>query len=358
MVLDILNTKLWSLGTTTITVASVLTALAIFVAALTISWAFRKFIDRLRLRTPHVGASAFYMVGQMGRYLIVFIGVLVAASTMGLDFSSLSLFAGAIGVGVGLGVQDIFRDFVAGIVLLFDRSIEVGDFIEVETGVAGEIKAVGVRATTILTNDNVDVLVPNSRLVTGRLTNWTRNRATRRIHVPFPVAFGSDKEKVRAAALEAAQSVPFTLPDTETRKTQVWLTKFGGSSLDFELVVWPTLEAVKRPGSMMAAYSWALDDALRKYGIEIPFPQQDVRIRSFFGAEEQAGLRAWRGEPVKPERKSTEPLTAPGSTNDAAQEIAAKDAEQAQKSTEETLKETAAMVHAAAKAQLATPTKD
>ncbi|MBI1359302.1 MAG: mechanosensitive ion channel [Alphaproteobacteria bacterium] len=352
MVLDILNTKLWALGRTDVTVASVLIAIAVFLGALTLSWLFRKFVDRLRERSPQVSAPAFYVVGQVGRYIIVFIGVLVAASTMGLDFSSLSLFAGAIGIGVGLGVQDVFRDFVAGLILLFDRSIEVGDFIEIETGVTGEVKTVGARATTILTNDNVDVLVPNSLLLTGKLTNWTRNRATRRIHVPFSVAYGSDKEQVRAAAIEAAQSVPFTLPDTETRRAQVWLTKFGDSSLDFELVVWPTLEAVKRPGSMMAAYSWALDDALRKHGIEIPFPQQDLRIRSFFGAEEKAGLSAWRGERIEPERKTPEPAVAAHSINDAAREIAEKQEEKAQKAAAEGLKETAAVMDEARKADI------
>ena len=328
--LELLNGELWTLGNTKITLASLLTAVGMFLVALAIALVFRRFVERVGRSSKSKGAAAFYVAAQVGRYVIIFVGLLISGSALGLDITSLSVFAGALGVGIGLGVQDIFKDFIAGLVLLFDRSIEVGDFVELETGVAGEIKAVGARATTLLTNDNVDVLIPNSMLLTNRLTNWTRNRATRRIHVPFSVAYGSNKETVRAAAIEAAQAMPFTLPDAEDRKTQVWLVGFGDSSLDFELVVWPTLEAVKRPGSMMAGYRWALDDALRRYGLEIPFPQRDLRIRSFFGNEESAGLEAWRGERPHERAPAGRPATIGGSVNDAAEEIAGKEQEQAE----------------------------
>ncbi|MGE0830437.1 MAG: transporter, partial [Hyphomonadaceae bacterium] len=117
-----------------------------------------------------------------------------------------------------------------------------------------------------------------------------------------------------------AHSVSFTLPDVETRRTQVWLVGFGESALNFELVVWPSLEAVKRPGSMMAAYCWAIDDALRKHGIEIPFPQRDVRVRSWFGREGDAGVDAWRGAPEPAPPPAPQASRGP-SVNDAAREI-------------------------------------
>jgi small-conductance mechanosensitive channel len=347
--MDIINTELWKLGDSAVTVSSLLTAFAIFIAALAVAWLFKRFIERVRKHSKAAGAPAIYLAGQAGRYLIVFIGLLLAGSAMGVNLSSLSLFAGALGVGIGLGVQDIFKDFIAGLVLLFDRSIEVGDFIELETGAAGEIRSVGARATTLITNDNVAVLIPNSMLLRDQLTNWTRNRATRRIHVPFSVAYGSDKTKVRAAAIEAASAVPFTLPDSGDRRSQVWLAGFGESALEFELVVWPTLEAVKRPGSMMAAYRWAIDDALQRHGLEIPFPQQDVRVRSFFGSEGTEGLKAWRGErAAKPVEKK--PRRPAGSVNDAAAEISRKQEEQDHLDMEAGIRETAEMAHEAAHA--------
>jgi len=241
-------------------------------------------------------------------------------STLGVDLSALSLFAGALGVGIGLGLQDIVKNFVCGIILLFDRSIEVGDYVELEDGTAGAVSSIGPRATTLLTNDNVDILVPNANLLNGKLTNWTRNRVTRRIHVPFSVAYGSDKEKVRKAAIEAAQSVSFTVPDDARRRTQVWLTGFGDSALNFDLVVWPTVEAVKRPGSMMAAYCWALDDALRKHGIEIPFPQRDIRLRGFFGSEGAEAIEAFHGRDGTGAPRYDAAPSQPG-VNDAAEDI-------------------------------------
>ncbi len=349
MNLDFLNTPLWTLGQHTTTLASALTAVAIFGGAILLASAFRRFVSRLQERSGPAANPSVYVANKVGRYIIVFVGLLAAASVLGVDFSSLSLFAGALGIGIGLGVQDIVKDFIAGLVLLFDRSIEVGDFIELEDGVAGEIKSVGARATMILTNDNVNLLVPNSMLLTGRLTNWTRNRATRRIHVPFRVALGADKSLVRAAALEAATSVSFTLPDTDLRRSQVWLVGYDESAMKFELVVWPALEAVKRPGGMMAAYYWAIDDALRRHAIEIPWPQAELRIRSLFQNEGEAGLRAWQGDRVglMQDTGTAQPVT---TVNDAAIEITEKEEERARKVEEAGTRETAEMMKRAGSA--------
>lgn len=346
----LLNTELMRLGNSTITVSSLLAAIAFFIGGVFVAWLFKRFVDRMRKHSNAEGASAIYVAGQAGRYLIILIGVILGGSALGIDLSSLSLFAGALGVGLGLGIQDIFKDFIAGLVLLFDRSIEVGDYIELETGVAGEIRSIGARATTLVTNDNVSVLIPNSMLLSNSLTNWTRNRATRRVHVPFVVAFGTDKTVVRAAALEAASSVPFTLPDTDDRRTQVWLVGFGEWALNFELVVWPKLEAVKRPGSMMAAYRWAIDDALQRHGIEIPLPQQDIRIRSFFGSEGQEGMKAWRGDSALPTPDVRQPHA--GSVNDAAIEISERQDKQDQIEAEATIREAAEVMERASNASL------
>lgn len=283
-------------GAVVLTWRALISALVIIVFAILAAWAVRRLIVRAQRRIGEDRAPALYIVGQILRYAIIFGGLAAAVSTLGVDLSTLSLFAGALGVGIGLGLQDVVKNFVCGLILLFDRSVEIGDYVELADGTSGAVTSVGPRATTLVTNDRVDVLVPNADLLNGTLINWTRNRVTRRIHVPFSVAYGTDKVRVREAAIEAARAVPFTLPETETEKTQVWLTGFGDSALDFELVVWPSLEAVKRPGSMMAAYCWALDDALARHGIEIPFPQRDVRLRGFFGTEGEQAAAMFRGE--------------------------------------------------------------
>jgi small-conductance mechanosensitive channel len=173
----------------------------------------------------------------------------------------------------------------------------VGDFVELESGVTGEVKEINMRSTLITTNDNIDILVPNSEFVGGRVTSWTLREVQRRVHIPFGVAYGSDKERVRKAVLEAADNVPWTLHKVKGRQPQVWLVNFGDSSLDFELVAWLTPEAVKRPGAVQAAYLWEIETRLREYGIEIPFPQRDLHLRSGFGRPDAASASLPSGDP-------------------------------------------------------------
>ncbi len=288
---SLLSHSIFKVAGASVTLGAILQALLILVAVFGASWLVKRLTRRMQSRIGDANASAVYISGQILRYVVIFAGIAVAISALGFDLSALSLFAGALGIGIGLGLQDIVKNFVCGLILLFDRGIEVGDFIELEDGTNGEVTSIGARATGIITNDNVTVLVPNANLLNGKLTNWTRNRATRRIHVPFHVALGADKELVREAALEAANAVQFTLPEIGRQRTQVWLVAFGDASLKFELVVWPSLEAVKRPGSMMAAYYWALDDALRKHDIEIPVPQQEIRFRAGTAPMQEAAPR-------------------------------------------------------------------
>lgn len=320
---DILNKPLIQIAGVGLTLGAILSAIIVFMLALVAAWGVRVLVHRAQGHLGEERAPALYIGGQVARYIIIFAGLALAFSTLGVNLSALSLFAGALGVGIGFGLQDVVKNFVCGIILLFDHSVDVGDFIELGDHARGIVTGIGPRATTLFTNDNVDVMVPNADLLNGQLTNWTRNRATRRIHVPFGVAYGSDKELVKKAVLEAAHSVPFTLPEQGRQRSQVWLTGFGDSALNFELVVWPSLEAVKRPGSMMAAYLWAIDDALREYGIEIPFPQRDIRLRGFFEHVGEGGLHAWRGENPADEGRpaSTRGTAPPPGSNDAASDI-------------------------------------
>ena len=316
---ELTRLQLVSFGGSAITlgglIAAVLIVAAAGVAARLVGALFRRVRSRRRS-----GASSLYIFERLATYAIVLAGVLIAVSTLGVNITSLAVFAGAIGVGVGLGLQGIVREFVSGLVVIFDRHANVGDFIELENGARGEIVEVGPRATRIKTNDNVDIIIPNSHLIEHQVTNWTLKGAGRRIHVKFSAAYGADKNQVRDVVLRAAREVPFTLPDTDTRRTQVWLTGFGESAMDYELVVWPTLDAVKRPAAMQAAYTWAIDDALRGAGIEIPFPQMDVRLRSLFGREEEQALAALRLE----QQPAPQPGTGSGpARNDAADDLIA-----------------------------------
>jgi small-conductance mechanosensitive channel len=325
----LLGLKLLQLGRTPVTLGGLLAALVVLVVAILLAKLAGAFLTRLRARSQK-SAAPLYIVQKLVTYGIVIIGAMLALNTAGLNLSSFAVFAGALGVGVGLGLQGVVKEFVSGLVLIFDRVVNIGDYIELDTGMRGLVQEIGPRATRIRTNDNVDVLIPNSKLVENQVVNWTLHGDTRRIHVPFGVAYGTDKDKVREVVLKAAHAVPFTLPDEGARKTQVWLTGLGDSALNFELVVWPSLEAVKRPAAMQAAYTWAIEDALRCAEIEIPFGQTDLRIRSVLGLEGEEARRALKlftdGEPgaPPPQAPSDSPpgqTSATSSTNDAAEDL-------------------------------------
>ena len=305
----------------TISLTGVVAGVAIFIVACVLARILGRMLCRARERSPQKSTAALYLLEKLVTYGLVIVGAVAGLSAAGLNLSSLAGFAGAVGIGVGLGLQGVVKEFVSGIFLIFDRMVSVGDYVELEDDVRGAVTEIGPRATRIRTNDNVNIIVPNSALIEGRVINWTLKGDTRRIHVPFSVAYGADRARVRDAVLAAARASPFTLPETEARKSQVWLVGFGESGLDFELLVWPTQEAVKRPAGMHAAYTWLIADALDAAGIEIPFPQTDLRIRSILGREgdeaaEMLGLKRPSAPPAGP----TPPAPEAGA-NDAAEEL-------------------------------------
>ena len=303
-----------------LTLGGLVSAGVILLIAFAAHWLVTRSLRRVRERSDR-SRQAIYLLERLAGYGIIVVGVMSALSAAGVNLSSLAVFAGALGIGVGLGLQGVVKEFVSGLFLIFDRMVSVGDYIEIEDiGIRGAIMEIGPRALRVRTNDNVNVLVPNSRLIEQPVTNWTLKGDTRRIHVPFSVAYGADRGKVRDAVLAAARASPFTLPETEARKSQVWLVSFGDKGLDFELLVWPTRDAVKRPAAMHAAYTWLVADALDEAGIEVPLPQTDLRIRSAFGLEGDDALRRL-GYGKGPAPQAAAPAGRAPSANDAAEDV-------------------------------------
>lgn len=292
-VIDLLGATLFEINETPVTTLGLLRVALILTIALWLSRIIRRAIQHIGERRGGLNQSSLYTFGRLVHYVILTIGIIIGLSSIGIDFTKFALFASALGVGIGFGLQTLISNFVAGLIILFEKSLKVSDFVELESGVTGEVKEINMRSTLITTNDNIDILVPNSEFVGGRVINWTLREAYRRLRVPFGVAYGTDKEKVKQAALEAAENVPWTLKNVKARKPQVWFVEFGDSSLNFELVVWLTPEAVKRPGAVSAAYLWEIESKLREYDIEIPFPQRDLHLRSAFGLRDEAALGAF-----------------------------------------------------------------
>lgn len=271
----------FTIGSTPISLSRILGLVLILILV----WWLAHAVERLLARLAKAGGasawsdSAVYAFSRISRYVVWILGSIIGLNFIGFDMSSLVLMGGALGVGIGFGLQNIFSNLVSGIIILLERTLKVGDFVDLQSGVMGRVSEINMRYTRITTNDAVDIIVPNSEFINGRVVNWTYGEMLRRMHIPFGVAYGTDKEKVREAALAAARDVAYTVEEAG-HQSQVWLVNMGESSLDFELVVWVGLEGVRAPSKVHASYLWAIETELRRAGIEIPFPQRDLYLRS------------------------------------------------------------------------------
>jgi len=278
-----LTDPLVTIGQTPVSLARLLALAAIVVLAWwAASWlerGLRQLSNRLADPDEPGSAAGLYAFSRVARYLVWILATIVGLTSLGFDLTSLAILGGAIGVGLGIGLQGFFGNMLAGLVILFERSVKVGDFVDLQSGVMGRVSEISMRYTRITTNDSVDIFVPNAELTGGRVINWSYGHNIRRIHVPFGVAYGSDKEKVREAGVAAAKSVEGTIFGPG-RDPEVWLVGFGDSSLDFEIVVWVSRSLLLSPSRTQAKYLWALEDELAKRGLEIPFPQRDLHLRS------------------------------------------------------------------------------
>ena len=275
-----LNAPLFTSGATQITIASIVGLVLILVFVWWFSSAVEHGMRRVALRgRSNDTSSTVYAFSRLARYVVWIVGTIMGLNYLGFDLTTLAFLGGAIGVGIGFGLQNIFSNFISGIIILVEKTLKIGDFVDLQSGVRGTVVEIGMRYTRVTTNDSVDILVPNSEFINGRVTNWTFTERSKRIRVPFGVAYGTDKRLVREAGIAAAKSVKGMLVD-ELHPADVRLTKFGDSSLDFELIAWVGPENIARPGGTNARLLWALEDELTARGIEIPFPQRDVHIRS------------------------------------------------------------------------------
>lgn len=282
LLLEWMNYPLFNINQAPVSTFDILWMILIITAAAFISRQLRRLLLRIGTAQQTFSDAAVFTIGRILHYVIMAVATVVGLSSIGLDLSNVALVAGALSVGIGFGLQSIFNNFISGLILLFERPFKVGDLVELESGVRGRIRAINVRSTHINTWDNIDVLVPNSEFIGGRVTNYTLSDDVRRLHIPFGVAYGSDKNRVRQAALEAAAEVPYTLRGGR-QDPDVWLINFGESSLDFELVVWIHHNSLPAGHNPTHNYLWAIETALNAHGIEIPFPQRDLHLRSVDG---------------------------------------------------------------------------
>ncbi|MGH6726663.1 MAG: mechanosensitive ion channel family protein [Pseudolabrys sp.] len=235
------------------------------------------FLERRVRSAADLTPSIQVLIGKLIRMLLITFAILIALSTVGIDFSALAFFSGAVGVGLGFGLQKIVSNLVSGIILLADKSIKPGDVITVGDSF-GWVSSMGARYTSVVTRDGREFLIPNEDFVTQRVINWSYSNDEVRLDVEFGVAYASDPHKVIALALEAVKSLPRILL---TPRPVCHLKGFGASSLDFILRFW-IRDPVDGLTNVRGQVMLVLWDAFKREGIEIPFPQRDLNPRAPF----------------------------------------------------------------------------
>ena len=271
----VLNYPLIKMGKGNLTLQSLLILGLLFIAVIIAEKIVReRVIMRVFDKTDFPEALEYGIARILG-YIFLVIGFYMAFQIVGIDLSSLTIIAGGISVGVGFGLQNIINNFVSGIIIFAEQPIAIGDRVEV-SGIAGKVEKISLRSTMVVTSDNITMIVPNADFISQTVTNWSYSDPKVRIRIPIGVAYGTDPQKVKKLLLEVAEEDSRTLKDP---KPSVIFRAFGASSLDFELAAW-TKEMSTRPTSYISGINFAIDKKFREHDIEIPFPQQDLHIRS------------------------------------------------------------------------------
>jgi len=278
---EVANKPFFHVNKTPISIIKLLFALLIFSAGMLLSSLYRRNIKKLLKRNRSLTDSTRTLIANMGYYLIFVITFFVVLNALGIDLSSLALVAGALSVGIGFGLQNIISNFVSGIILMVERSIKIGDYVQLDEKLMGHVVDIKMRSITVNTNANIDVIVPNQDLIQNRVVNWTMNDKIRRFEIPFDVAYGTDPKKVIDVVEKAVRQSNFKdIYISEGEYTQVIMTEMGSSSVNFELFVWLQGKSILYTRRTTSRFLILIYNALYENNIEIPFPQQDLHIRS------------------------------------------------------------------------------
>ena len=241
---------------------------------------YKRWIFKISTRWPNMSQMSLKLTANVGYYLIILITIMVSMSSLGIDMSSISLIAGALSIGIGFGLQTVVSNLIAGIILMFERTIRIGDIIEISDLLKGTVTDIRIRSTTIKTFDNIDIVIPNSSFIQNNVINWTLDDSTRRLHVSFGVAYGTKIERVKEIILlELENSDLVYLRDVKDKMPDIRLENMNTSSVDFELLVWVKANDKFKANSLKSDFLTLIYNSLYKYEIEIPFPQLDLHLK-------------------------------------------------------------------------------
>lgn len=274
IVVSTFNKSVFSFGGNEFSIIKLLILISLFIASIIISNYLTDLLRTKILQVTRITRGSQEIISIITKYGLISLATVILLQAYGLNLSSLALIGSALGVGIGFGFQDIARNFASGIVLMFERSIQVGDFIQVGTHL-GIVEEVRTRSIVLKTLDRISIIVPNSRLLSEEVINWNHRKSVSRLHLPIGVAYGSNVARVKSALLQAAEE---HLEVLRNPQPQVFFTDFGDSALDFELLVWTSNPSRQAP--LKSDLYFRIEEIFREQQIDIPFPQRDINLKA------------------------------------------------------------------------------
>jgi small-conductance mechanosensitive channel len=291
----------YRIGNLTVSLTGLVLGLAVFLFALALSRTIRSIIQHRIAKRAHIDPGIQYTIMRLTHYVLVTLGILYGIKTaFNVDLTSIAVVFTALSVGIGFGLQYLAADVASGFILLFERPVRVGDHITIGED-EGDVQSINLRTTVVQTADRISIIVPNSKLVSQRLINWSYGDPRSRVAIPIGVSYDSDVDLVKETLLEAAKDVENVLTDPAP---SVQFLKFGDSSLDFRLLVWTARPRIH--GQIQSDINFRIERLFRQRGIEVPYPQREFRLRGL--ANQNEGVAEFVKEDLAAdgERKTTQ----------------------------------------------------
>lgn len=281
---SLLSNPLFQINETPVSIFKLILVLFIILFGFIFGAIFKRKVLKVKNSDDDVEYSSHsirMIISNIGYYIIIIIAFFSALKSVGINLSSLAVVAGALSVGIGFGLQNIVSNFVSGLILMFERSIKIGDYIQLSDDIRGRVTDIRMRSATIRTNANIDVIVPNQNFIQNNVINWTMKDNLKRFEIPFGVKYGTTPQQVIDVILKAVKESGFKdIYSSRTRYTRVIMTEMGDSSVNYNLFVWVRGREILYPKRTISRFLILIYNALNEHNIEIPFPQVDLHVRS------------------------------------------------------------------------------
>ena len=271
---SLLQYQLFSVNQTPVTVSSVMVFFFVMLGIFILNGILRRLLSNRLLTHVNLPTGTKYTLTRIAQYLLWVFGAIIAFQLIGIDLSGLAVIFGFLSVGIGFGLQNLTSNFISGIILLFEQHIKVGDRVTV-ADTEGDVVEINIRSTTIRSLNNIAIVVPNSEFISSTVVNWSHGDPKTRLEIDVGVSYGSELDTVISSLLEAAREHPDVLPNPEPK---AWLLDFGDSAWNMRLLAWVGDPQGRR--QIHSDINCAIVKKFRENGVEIPFPQRDLHVRS------------------------------------------------------------------------------